>query len=180
MRHKVKELMTGLSEIAVIDENSTLFEAVLEIDMARTRRPDGMRCPAAVVVDQERKVGGFLEFRTLLRGLEPRLDEFIESAKKGGFSPDKIGLELQKYGLRDDALDGLCHKAGEILIKSLMTVPEESQITNAEDSINEAIYQMIVSGHDYLFVRDGQALAGVISLSDIMSHICDTVKACRI
>ena len=100
--------------------------------------------------------------------------------KKGGFSPDKIGLELQKYGLRDDALDGLCHKAGEILIKSLMTVPEESQITNAEDSINEAIYQMIVSGHDYLFVRDGQALAGVISLSDIMGHICDTVKACRV
>jgi hypothetical protein len=39
---------------------------------------------------------------------------------------------------------------------------------------------MIVSGHDYLFVRDGQALAGVISLSDIMSHICDTVRACRI
>ena len=75
--------MTGLSEIAVIDENSTLFEAVLEIDMARTRTPDGMRCPAAVVVDQERKVGGFLEFRNLLRGLERRLDEFVESAKKG-------------------------------------------------------------------------------------------------
>ncbi len=148
--------------------------------MARTRGPAGMRCPAALVVDQERNVAGFLEFRNMLRGIEPRHGEFVESAKKGGFSPDKIGSELQKYGLRDDVLDGLCKKAGEILIKSLMTVHEESQITDAEDSINEAIYQMIVSGHDYLFVRDGQVLAGVISLSDIMSHICDTVMACRI
>jgi|SRR5208283_15986 len=180
MRRKVKELMTGLSEIAVIDENSTLFEAILEIGMAQAKHPAGMRCPAALVVDKQRNVAGFLEFRNMLRSLEPRHDEFVESAEKGGFSHDKIRSELQKYGLWEDALDGLCKKAGEILIKSLMSVPEDSRITDAESSINEAIYRMIVSGHDYLFVRDGQVLAGVISLSDIMGHVCDTVRACRI
>ncbi len=180
MRHKVKELMTGLSEIAVIDENSTLFEAVLEIGIARARDPAGIRCAAALVVDKAGNVAGFLEFRNMLRGLEPRHDEFVESANKAGFSPDKIRSELQKYGLWEEALEGLCKKAGEMLIKRLMTVPEESRITNAEGSINEAIYQMIVSGHDYLFVRDGQVLAGIICLSDIMGHICDTVRACRI
>jgi hypothetical protein len=40
--------------------------------------------------------------------------------------------------------------------------------------------EMIVSGHDYLFVREGQVLAGVICLLDIMGRICDTVRACRI
>jgi hypothetical protein len=39
---------------------------------------------------------------------------------------------------------------------------------------------MIFSGKDYLFVRERQALAGVISLSDIMDHICDAVRACRV
>ncbi len=180
MRHKVKELMTGLSEIAVIDENSSLFEALLEIGMARAKHPSGMRCPAALVVDKQMNVVGFLEFRNMLGGLEPRLDEFVESARKGGFSPDEIRPELQKYGLWEDALDGLCKKAGALLIKSLMTVPEESRIINADDSINEAIYRMIVSGHGHLFVRDGQGLTGVISLSDIMGHICDAVRACRI
>jgi CBS domain-containing protein len=180
MRHKVKELMTGLEEIAVLDENATLFEAVLEIGMAHARQPADMRGPAALVVDKERNVAGFLEFRNMLRSLEPRHDEFVESAKKGGFSPDQIRSELKKYGLWEDALEDLCKKAGEILIKSLVTVPEESQITNADSSINEAIYQMIASGHGYLFVRDGQSLAGVISLSDIMGHVCDRVRACRI
>ncbi len=54
-----------------------------------------------------------------------------------------------------------------------------SVITDAEASISEAIYQMIATGRDYLFVKNGRALTGVISLSDVMSHLCDTVKACR-
>jgi len=172
--------MTELSEIPVVDENSTLFEAVLEIAMARAAHPAVMKYPAALVVDKERNVAGFLEFRSMMKALEPRYGEFVESALKGGFSPDRIRSELQKYGLWEDALDGLCKRAGETAIKSLMTVPEESQITDAEASINEAVYLMTVSGQDYLFVRNGQMLAGVISLSDIMGHICDTVRACRV
>ena len=70
--------------------------------------------------------------------------------------------------------------SGETLIKSIMSIPEESQIIDAEASINEAIYKMIFAGKDYLFVKNGRALAGVISLSNILDHICDTVRACRI
>lgn len=180
MKRQVKELMTGLSEIPVVDENSTLFEAVLEIGLARAAHSAGMRCPAALVVDKNGNVAGFLEFRHMLKALEPRYAEFVESASTGGFSPDKIRSELQKYGLWEDALDGLCKKAGETVIKSLMTIPEENQITNAENSINEAVYQMIVSGNDYLFVRNGRVLVGLISLSDVMGLICDTVRACRV
>jgi hypothetical protein len=180
MRRQVKELMIGLSEIPVMDENSTLFEALLDIGMARAAHPAGKSCPVALVVDSQRNVAGFLEFRHLLRALEPRYGEFVQSAGMGGFSPDKIRAELQKYGLWEDALEGLCKKAGETEIKSVMTVPEESQVTNSDSSVNEAVYQMIVSGLDYLFVRDGQMLTGIISLSDIMGHICDTVRECRI
>jgi CBS domain-containing protein len=179
MRRQVKELTTGLSEIPIVDENSTLFEAVLQIGMVRSTHPAGLRLPAALVVDKEGNVVGFLEFEHMLRALEPRYDEFVQSTGKGGFSPDRIRSELQRYGLWEDALEGLCKNAGETMIKSFMTVPEEGQITNAESSINEAVYQMIVSGQDYLFVRDGRLLKGVISLSDIMAHICDRVRACR-
>ncbi len=179
MRRQVKELMTGLSEIPAVDENSTLFEVVLEIGIARTTNPGGLRFPVALVLDKEKKVAGFIELRQMLRALEPRFGEFFESTSRAGFSPEKTRLELQKYGLWEDALEGLCKKAGEITIKSVMSVPEENQIINAENSINEAVYQMIASGLDHLLVRDGLALAGVISLSDVMGHICDTVKACR-
>lgn len=179
MKRKVRDLMIGLSEIAVLDENSTLFEAILEMGIAGATHQAAFRHPAALVVDAERNVAGFLELRNVLGGLEPRYVEFAETAENAGFSPERIKSELQKYGLWEDALEGLCKKAGETVIKLLMTVPEESWIIDAEASINEAIYQMIVAGKDHLFVRDGQALTGVISLSDILGHICDTVRACR-
>lgn len=179
MESRVKGLMAGLSEIAVLDENTTLFEAVLEIGIVR-QHPAASRCPVALVVDSQKNVAGFLEFKNMVRGLEPRYAEFAQSAEKGVFSPERIRSELEKYGLWEDALEGLCKKTGDTLIKSLMSVPEKSRIIDAEASINEAIYQMIFAGTDYLFVSEGQALAGVISLSDILDHICDMVRACRI
>ncbi len=120
MRRQVKELLTGLSEIPVVDENSTLFELVLEIGIARAANPAGLRFPAALVADKEGNVAGFVEFRHLLRALEPRYGEFVESTSKSRFSPEKIRLELQQYRLWEDALEGLCKKAGETIIKSVM------------------------------------------------------------
>jgi CBS domain-containing protein len=179
MAHQIRELMTGLSEIPVVDENSTLFEAVLEIGIVRARRPGGARLPAALVLDKEKNVAGLLEFRHLLKALEPRYGEFVESTGNEGLSPDRLRAELKKYGLWEDALEGVCQKAGETSIKSLMTIPEEIQMADAKMSINEAVYRMIASGRDHLLVRDGRVLIGVVTLSDIMGHICDTVRACR-
>jgi CBS domain-containing protein len=179
MRQKVKDLMIGLSEIAVIDENSTIFEAVLRIGIARNQHPGAMRCPVALVADSENNVAGFLEFRNLLGGLDPGYVEFAESAKKSGFSSETIRSEMQKHGLLEEALEAVCRKAGEASIKTLVTIPEDGQTTSSEASINEAIYQMIVAGKDYLCVKDGRAVVGLISLSDILGHICDTVKSCR-
>jgi len=180
MKRLVKELMTGFSEIPVVDEDSTLFEAVLEIGVTRSNFSGSMRCPVALVVDKEKNVAGFLEFRLILKALEPGYEEFVEAAMEGGFSTDQIRLELQKHGLWEDALEGLCKKAGETVIKSLMTIPEDGQTTSANSSINEAVYQMLVSGREYLYVMDGKNLAGLINLSDIMGYVCDTVRACRI
>lgn len=148
MALQVKELVTGLSEIPV--------------------------------VDKEDNVAGFLEFRNMPKSLEPRYGEFVESAGEGVFSPDTMRAELEGRGLWEDSVEGLCKKAGETAVKSIMTVPEEGRIIHAEGSINDAIFQMIASRQDHLFVRDGRVLAGVISLSAIMGHICDSVRACRI
>ncbi len=179
MRSKIKDLMTGLADIAVVDENSTLFEAILEIGIVRNRNPGGLRCPAALVVDAEHNVAGFLDFRSMLKGLEPKYGDITDSARDSGFPPGWVKSELEKYGLYQDVLEIVCRKAGDTMVKGLMSIPDEAQITDAEASISEAIYQMIATGRDYLFVKNGRALTGVISLSDVMSHLCDTVKACR-
>jgi hypothetical protein len=139
-----------------------------------------LRCPVALVSDAARNITGYLDVRSMLKGLEPRYCEIAESAEREALPADWIKSELERYGLCGNALDELCKKAGETIIKTLTVVPDKGRIADADSSINEAIYQMVVTGYDYLFVRNGKALAGVISLSDIMSHICETVKACRI
>jgi len=94
-------------------------------------------------------------------------------------SADFLKSELRKYGLWGDALDDICKKAGDLLIKNMMSVPDENQITEVGASLNEALFQMVITGNDYLFVRNGETMAGVICLSDVLTHIYDTIKACR-
>lgn len=176
----VKELMSGLSEIPVVDEKATLFEAVLQIGMDGAKPTEGGRYPAVLVVDEVKRVAGFLEFRSMLLAFAPGYGEFARSVGQTGLSPDAMGAELQKLGLLEDALQDLCQKAAETPISSVMSIPGRDRITRGDVSISEAAYRMAVSSQDYLFVLDGEVLEGIISLSDIMTHICDTVRACRV
>lgn len=176
----VKELMSGLSEIPVVDGKATLFEAVLQIGLDGAKPTEGGRYPAVLVVDEGKRVAGFLEFRSMLLAFAPGYGEFARSAGQTGLSPDAMGAELQKLGLLEDALLDLCKKAAETPISSVMTIPGPDRITRGDVSISEAAYRMAVSAQDYLFVLDGEVLEGIISLSDIMAHICDTVRACRV
>lgn len=181
MRRRIREQMTLISDLAIVGEDSSLFEAILAIGAVSKRNPaSGLRCPAALVSDRGRRITGVLDFRKMLRGLEPKYSEVADSAEKRGYSPERFRSALERHGLWADALDEICKKTGEILIKELMTIPGENQIIDADASLNEAVYQMVVTGYDYLFVKSGEALIGIISLSNIMMHICDAVKACRV
>lgn len=174
---RVRELMTGLSEIPVVDENATLFEAVLEIGAARAKRAPG---PAALVVDDAKRLAGFLEFGNMLMALQAGYGELVQFAAQTGLSPDAFRTALQKIGPLEDALEGLCKKAGEISIKSIMSIPAKERIIEGGVSISEAAYRMAVSGCDYLFVMDADVLEGLISLTDVMGHICYAVRECRL
>lgn len=177
----MKEMMTSVSDLAVLEEGSTLFEAILAIGAARGDNPASpRRCPAVLVSNGDRRITGFLDFRKMLKGLEPKYGEIAETMEGNGVSAEWVKSMLKKHGLWANAFDDICKKAGEIIIRNLMTVPTENQITNVNTSLNEAVFQMVVTGNDYLFVRDGELLAGVISLSDIVTHVCDTVKDCRV
>ncbi|MGC8491263.1 MAG: CBS domain-containing protein [Syntrophobacteraceae bacterium] len=177
---RVKELMTGVSEIPVVEENATLFEVVLEIGGARAKRPAGAPYPALLVVDKDKRFAGFLELGKMLLALDPGYGELAESAREKGVPFDAIRSELQRFGPLEDALEDLCKKAADISIKSVMSIPGPDRITGGEVSISEAAYRMAVSGVDYLFVLEGTLLEGIISLSDVMGHICETVRACRL
>lgn len=173
--------MTETSNLAVVEENSTLFEAILAVGaFSSTKSLNGCRRPAALVINTRNEITGFLDFRSILKSLEPKYAEIVDSAEEVGFSPERIKAELKKYGLWANALEDICKKAGEMVIRTIISVPQVNQIIDEDSSLNEALFQMMVTGNDYLFVKEGTKLAGIINLSDIVKDLCDTVKACRI
>lgn len=181
MRRSVKEVMTPVGNLAVVDENSSLFEAILAIGAVRKENPAyGLRCPAALVSAENGQITGYLDFRGMLKSLEPRYGEIAETVMEKGFSPEWIESELRKYGLWADALEDICKKAGEITVKTLVNVPTKEQVLDANASLNEAVFQMVLTGNDYLFIKSGEKLTGVISLSDMVTHVCDAIKNCRV
>ncbi len=177
---RVKDLMTAFSEMPVVDENANLFEALLQIGVAWTDRSSGARSPVALVVNEESRVIGFLECKNLLLAFQPGYLELVEAAGPRRISPSKIGFEIEKSGLLEEALEDLCKKAAEIPIRSALTMPGQDRITGSEVSISQAAFRMAVSGLDYLFVAGGDGLEGIITLTDLMRHICETVRACRL
>ncbi|MGC9194623.1 MAG: CBS domain-containing protein [Syntrophobacteraceae bacterium] len=177
---RVKDLMTGFSDMVVVDEKANLFEALLQFGVAWTDRSAGARSPVALVVNEENRITGFLECKNLLLAFQPGYLELAQAAGPSGISPAKIGFEIQKSGLLEEALEGLCKKAAEIPIRSVTTMPGQDRITGSEVSISQAAFRMAVSGQDYLFVTGGDVLEGIITLSDLMRHICETVRACRL
>jgi CBS domain-containing protein len=177
---RVKDVMTGFSEMVAVDENANLFEALLQIGAALTDRVSGGKTPVALVVNEQNRLTGFLECKNLLLAFQPGYLEWAESAAPGEVSPAKIGFAIEKSGLLEEALEGLCKKAAEIPIRSVMAMPGKERITGSQVSISQVALRMAVSGQDYLFVEDGDVLEGIITLSDLMKHICETVRACRL
>ncbi|MCE5333708.1 MAG: CBS domain-containing protein [Desulfobacteraceae bacterium] len=178
MKRRIRELMARISELAVVDAESSVFEAILEIGIVKHLYNGGLKWPTVLVLDQEQKVIGFVDFRSMLKDLQPQFSYFARGGETNGHSSGDSGASESASLL--DGLDDLCRRASETPIRSAMAIAEGGVTIDADASIAEAIIQMTTLGRDYLFVREGDALTGIIGLNDIMTHLCERVRACRV
>lgn len=173
--------MTEVVDLPIFDRRSTLFEAILGMGALRKNNPSsGFRYPGVLVSDEERRIAGFVDFRNLLKGLEPGYFELAESVKGNGMPTGWVRSELERHGLHTNALDELCRKTGGIEIGELMSTPDPREVTEADAPVDEVIYRMVVTGKDFLFVRSGGALVGIINISDVLAYMYEVVKHCRV
>ncbi|MEJ2643025.1 MAG: CBS domain-containing protein [Desulfosarcinaceae bacterium] len=93
----VKDLMVSLSEYATVDEEATLFEAVLALEKAQEAFDHTQyRHRAVLVLDRDQRVIGKVGQVDVLNALEPQaadLDE-IKALSQFGFS-DRFIQELR-------------------------------------------------------------------------------------
>jgi CBS domain-containing protein len=178
----VKDFMVSLSEYATVSKEASLFEAVMELEKAiATFDPDRHRHRAILVYDENQQIVGKISKLDILRALEPGYKEIVtdDSFTRLGLSPMYQKSLIDQYTLWNKPLNDICRKAAEQKVKNFMYTPAEGEYTDENNSLDEAIHQLIMGQHQSLLVtRDGN-IVGILRLSDVFAEIVHNIKECK-
>lgn len=137
--------MIPLTEYATVDEDATLFDAVMVLEKAQLALDHNRYHHRAVLIlDKEGKVIGKLSQIDVLRALEPKYAEMQGSDGLGryGFSKNFMKSMLIQYNLWESPLKDICRKAGEKRVNDFMYAPTEGEYVSVEATLDEAIHQL--------------------------------------
>ena len=177
--YKIRDLMVSLDEYATVNENATLYEAVVilektqaEFDRSRYRHR------AVLVLDGKGNVIGKLSQLDVLRALEPKYQEMLTpgGVQGSGFSKEFIQSMIRDYNLFENPLTDLCRKAGEQKVKQFMHNPTEGEYVDVNASLGEAIHQFVIGQHQSLLVTHDQNIVGILRLTDVFAAIFHVMK----
>lgn len=179
----VDELMVPLSEYAVVNEEATMYEAIMALEKAQEKYEERNGPHRAVlVVDKDQKVVGRLSQWDVLRSLEPKYSEMGDpgALSRAGFSPQFLNSMLEQYALWDKPLQTICSKAAQLQVKRFMHTPSEGEYVQEKSSLDEAIHKLIMGHHHSLLVTSDKAIVGVLMLETVFKEISNQIKACKI
>ena len=181
---KVRDLMVPRSEYAVINENSTIYEAVLALEKAQqdfdqTRyKHRGM-----LVENDDHKIVGKLGQLDILRSLEPKYEEMRSADSSGmakyGFSKKFLLSMMDTYELFDQPLKDICKNAGRLKVSAYMHRLTEGEYIDPEASLDQAIHLLVVGHHQSLLVTENDRIIGLLRLTDIFAAVFHAMKECE-
>ena len=177
----VKDVMVPLSEYATVNQETSLYEAVLALEKAQAEFDQTKyRHRAILILNENNKVVGKVSQLDVLRALEPRYREIDAPSATSpvGFSKKFLESMLNKYYLWDKPLERICQKAGSVKVKNFMYTPTEGEYVEEQASLDVAIHQLIMGRHQSLLVTRGEGIIGILRLTDVFRVVCDAMKAC--
>jgi CBS domain containing-hemolysin-like protein len=176
----VIELMVPLADYATVDEDGTLYSAVLALEQTRERfDPKRAEHRAVLVLNRKQRVVGKVSYLDILLALEPKYEE-VEELKHttSTFTPEFIRSLLQRYNLWAQPLDDLCRKAARVRVKDIMHTPSKTEFIDEDTTLNEAVHRLIVERQQSLLITRREDVVGVLRLSDVVEKVCGMIKAC--
>jgi CBS domain-containing protein len=181
--YKISELMVPLSEYATVDEDATLFDAVMELERAQEEFEDKhtrYRHRAILVLDKNGNVVGKLSQLDVLRALEPKYDEMLDrqGTQRFGFTRQFMRSMMEDYHLFDSPLEDICRKTVGQNVNKFMYTPTEGEYISADASLAEAIHLFIIGHHQSLLVTSDQRIKGVLRLTDVFAAVFHIMKKC--
>ncbi len=179
---KVKEMMVPIKDYATVSEHATMYDAVLALEKAQEEYDqDQYRHRAILVFNNKNEIVGKVSQLDLLMALEPNYKKLIDknALSHTGYNLDYIE-SFSRAGLWRKPFDEICGKAAAMEVKSFMYTPEEGEFIDQESEMNEAVHQLIIGKHHSLLVTNGEAIVGVLRLTDVFKMVCERIKSCRL
>lgn len=178
----VKDLMVPLAEYATVNEDASLYAAVLALEEAQKKfRQDAYKHRAILVLDKGGRVVGKLSQLDVIKGLEAgykKMGDF-KGISHTGFSTDFIKSMVDKYDLWQKPLEDICRRSPHIKVKDVMYTPTEGEYVPEEATLDQAIHQLVVGHHQSLLVTGkGKEIMGILRLTDVFQEVCEMIKTC--
>ena len=169
---KVKDLMVGLEDYALVDEDATLLDAVKALDQAQARlQPGQMKHRAVLVRDKEGKIIGKFGHLAFLKALEPKYQNIadINTLARAGLSSDFVNSMMETFNFWDISFNDICKKARTVKVKDVCHPIKENIEQDAP--ITEAVHKFIMWESLSIPVSDGDKIVGILRLSDLYTEI---------
>jgi CBS domain-containing protein len=173
---KVRDLMVPISEYGKVSTNASLYEALLALQEAQTRLPEG-RAPhrAVLVVDTSGKVVGNVGRYVFVKALGTAIttERTHQEMDRAGLSPDSISTVMSHLRFFQLSLGNLQQRAKSIRVCDVMYPVGESI---DEDAPLQQAIACFGSGQTLsILVKRGRDVVGVLRLSDLFQAVAAQV-----
>ena len=175
----VKELMVPIKKYATVPREATLREAILALEKAqKSLDPTRHKHRAVLVLDESDKVVGKITMKHILIALEPNYGKVEGTGvlERSGYSPDLIRSMLENSALWTEPLQFFSERAAKLKVGDLIYAPSEDEYIDENATLGEAIHQLIMYPFLSLLVTSGEAVVGILRLSDVFTKVCDIIK----
>ena len=174
--------MVPLEEYVTVNENVSLYDAVLALEESNTKFSERVyRHRAILVKNAQGVIVGKISQRDVLKGLEPKYAEIIDESQGlsyHGYTVDFLKSIMKSHTLLQNPMENLCRKAARFKVTDIMYTPSEGEYVREDATIDEAIHQLVLGRHQSLLVTRDEKVVGVLRLTDVFQLICDKIKQC--
>jgi CBS domain-containing protein len=179
----VKDLMMPFTEYGTISEEATLFEAALALDEAqKEHEKDPRKHQTLLILNTGEEVIGKLSQLDVLRALEPK-ERHLEDAKslsRFGVSRSYIKPMFNQCAFWGKPLIDICREAGSLQVGRLVHESAQHETVDEHMSLPDAIHKMAIEHHEYLLVKKGAKIVGVLEQTDLFKEVFETLSVCGI
>jgi CBS domain-containing protein len=177
MPKKARDLMVSLSEYAVVDEGTTLQEALVALDESQANVPPGRARHRAILVrSRQGEIVGKIHYFAFLRALVPERKAMGEAAlmDRAGVSDDIRNSSMRMLDLLTGDLMNVCERARNVVVRDIYS----SVTTHIDEDapLSDAIPIFLSAQTQSLLVRRSGKTVGVLRLSDLFDELSTQIK----